>query len=231
MADIRRALHEEVGNGVFDDFNSVRKQIEEIFQKRAGNGDGEEDGESDETGDGTKTKAKALPEKKRKKLLNTATWERDKKLYDAARALRDELGEDLYTDHNRFRDEETGGRIKIEVRLEDETVWLTQRQMADLFQTTKQNIGQYLKNIFQEGELDPNSVVKKFFTTAADGKLYSTNFTISTPSSRLATGSNPRWPARQANRPRSLLSAPVEAILPLRLALTCNFFSDLPKIS
>ncbi len=62
------------------------------------------------------------------------------------------------------------------MRLEDETVWLTQQLMAELFQTTKQNIGQHLKNIFLEGELLENSVVKKFFTTAADGKNYSTNF-------------------------------------------------------
>jgi hypothetical protein len=66
------------------------------------------------------------------------------------------------------------GRVKIEVRLEGETAWLTQQHMADLFQTTKQNIGQHLKNIFEEGELAENSVVKDFFTTAADGKDYRT---------------------------------------------------------
>ena len=48
--------------------------------------------------------------------------------------------------------------------------------MADLFQTTKQNIGQHLKNVFEESELVQESVVKNFFTTAADGKNYSTNF-------------------------------------------------------
>ena len=68
------------------------------------------------------------------------------------------------------------GRVKIDVRLSDETVWLTQQLMADLFQTTKQNIGQHLKKIFSEGELLEDSVVKKFFTTAADGKKYKTNF-------------------------------------------------------
>ncbi|MDD2318590.1 MAG: virulence RhuM family protein [Geobacteraceae bacterium] len=71
---------------------------------------------------------------------------------------------------------EEGGRIKINVRLEDETVWLTQQMMAELFQTSKQNIGQHLKNIFDEGELLQEPVVKKFFTTAADGKKYETNF-------------------------------------------------------
>lgn len=68
------------------------------------------------------------------------------------------------------------GRIKLDIRLEDETVWLTQQMMAELFQTTKQNITQHLKNIFEEGELDQNSVVKKFFTTASDGKNYKTSF-------------------------------------------------------
>ena len=66
--------------------------------------------------------------------------------------------------------------MKIEVRLENETVWLTQQHMAELFQTTKQNIGQHLKNIFEEDELAEPSVVKNFFTTAADGKEYRTNF-------------------------------------------------------
>lgn len=67
------------------------------------------------------------------------------------------------------------GKLKLEVRLEGETAWLTQQHMADLFQTTKQNVGQHLKNVFEEGELSENSVVKNFFTTAADGKLYRTN--------------------------------------------------------
>jgi len=66
------------------------------------------------------------------------------------------------------------GRIKLDVRLEHETLWLTQKAMAELFQTTKQNVGQHLKKIFAEGELNENSVVKKFFTTAADGKQYET---------------------------------------------------------
>jgi len=68
------------------------------------------------------------------------------------------------------------GTVKLEVRLENETIWLTQQMMAELFQTTKQNIGQHLKNIFEEGELEPDSVVKKFFTTAVDSKRYNTSF-------------------------------------------------------
>ncbi len=68
------------------------------------------------------------------------------------------------------------GETKLEVRLENETVWLTQKLMAELFQTTKQNISLHLQNIFEEGELSENSVVKDFLTTAADGKNYKTAF-------------------------------------------------------
>ncbi len=68
------------------------------------------------------------------------------------------------------------GKLKIDVRFQGETVWLTQQHMAELFQTTKQNVGQHLKNIFEEGELAEKSVVKDFFTTAADGKKYATKF-------------------------------------------------------
>jgi hypothetical protein len=68
------------------------------------------------------------------------------------------------------------GKLKIDVQFESETVWLTQQHMAELFQTTKQNIGQHLKSIFAEGELVQDSVVKDSFTTAADGKNYATRF-------------------------------------------------------
>ena len=66
------------------------------------------------------------------------------------------------------------GKIKIDVRFQDETVWLTQQLMAELFQTTKQNISLHIKNIFEENELAESPVVKEFLTTAADGKGYNT---------------------------------------------------------
>ena len=68
------------------------------------------------------------------------------------------------------------GQVEIEVRLEDENVWLTQNAMAELFNTTKQNISLHIKNIFEENELDKNSVVKENLTTASDGKNYKTKF-------------------------------------------------------
>lgn len=66
------------------------------------------------------------------------------------------------------------GDIKIDVRLQEETVWLTQKRIGELFNTSKQNISYHLTNIFKEGELDENSVVKEILTTAADGKNYPT---------------------------------------------------------
>ena len=62
--------------------------------------------------------------------------------------------------------------VRLEVRLENETVWLTQAQMAELFQTSKQNVSLHTNNIFKEKELSPNSVVKDSLTTATDGKKY-----------------------------------------------------------
>jgi len=61
-------------------------------------------------------------------------------------------------------------KSRIEVRLEGETVWLTQIQLAELFQTTKQNISLHFQNIFEEGELSPKSTVKEYLTVQKEGK-------------------------------------------------------------
>jgi len=63
------------------------------------------------------------------------------------------------------------GNTRIEVKLENETVWLTQQQLCDLYQTSKSNISEHIKHIFDEGELDENSVVRKFRTTAESYKV------------------------------------------------------------
>lgn len=68
------------------------------------------------------------------------------------------------------------GVTKIETRLENETVWLTQAQMAELFQKGRTTITEHIRNIFAEGELDENSVCRKFRHTAADGKNYESIF-------------------------------------------------------
>jgi hypothetical protein len=67
------------------------------------------------------------------------------------------------------------GNIKVDVRLADETVWLSQAQMGTLFDKDKRTISEHIGNIFAEGELDEDSVVRNFRITAADGKNYDTN--------------------------------------------------------
>ena len=66
--------------------------------------------------------------------------------------------------------------VTLSVPVEQETVWLTQAQMTELFNTSKQNVSLHINNCFKEGELDKDSVVKDFLTTAADGKNYKTKY-------------------------------------------------------
>jgi hypothetical protein len=62
------------------------------------------------------------------------------------------------------------GQTQIDVRLENETVWLTQAQMVELFQTTKQNVSLHLNNLFKEGELEKEGTVKEYLTVQQEGK-------------------------------------------------------------
>ena len=69
-----------------------------------------------------------------------------------------------------YRDEE--GRVSVNVRFADEDVWLTQAQLVEIYQSSKSNISEHIKHIFEDKELDEAVVVRKFRTTAADGKNY-----------------------------------------------------------
>ena len=73
-----------------------------------------------------------------------------------------------------YQDE--SGSTQIEVRLENENVWLTQAQLVTLYQSSKANVSEHIKHIFEEGELEETAVVRKFRTTATDGKSYNTAF-------------------------------------------------------
>lgn len=68
------------------------------------------------------------------------------------------------------------GKENITVHLADETVWLNQAQMTELFQRNKRTVSEHIRNVFKEGELEEEAVVRKFRTTAEDGKSYLTNF-------------------------------------------------------
>ena len=66
------------------------------------------------------------------------------------------------------------GGTRLQVRLQDETVWLTQKLLAELFEKDVRTINEHIQNIFEEGELVVDSVIRKFRITAADGKTYET---------------------------------------------------------
>ncbi|HLD22174.1 MAG TPA: RhuM family protein [Patescibacteria group bacterium] len=68
------------------------------------------------------------------------------------------------------------GELSVQAKLQNDTVWLTQKQMAELFGKDIRTINEHIKNVFQEGELEENSVIRNFRITAADGKQYETNF-------------------------------------------------------
>ncbi|UKK52864.1 RhuM family protein [Prevotella sp. E2-28] len=69
-----------------------------------------------------------------------------------------------------YKDDE--GKLSVNTLFADEDVWLTQAQLVEIYQSSKSNISEHLKNIFEDKELDKDSVVQKFRTTAADGKNY-----------------------------------------------------------
>ena len=68
------------------------------------------------------------------------------------------------------------GQTKLDVTLEEETVWLSQKQMSELFQKNVRTINEHILNIFTERELERKSVIRQFRITASDGKAYETNF-------------------------------------------------------
>ena len=73
----------------------------------------------------------------------------------------------IYTDND--------GLTKIDVKLEEDTLWLTQAQMCELYQTSKSNVSEHIKHIFEEGELQEDSVVRKFRTTESLSSSPSSN--------------------------------------------------------
>ena len=86
----------------------------------------------------------------------------------------DKIGTDEYGEILIYQTDD--GQTNIEVKIEDDTVWLTQRQLTELYQCSKSNISEHIKHIFEEGELDKDSVVRKFRTTADDGKTYNVTY-------------------------------------------------------
>lgn len=88
--------------------------------------------------------------------------------------MEDKIGTDEYGEILIYQTDD--GQTNIEVKIEDDTVWLTQQQLTKLYQCSKSNISEHIKHIFEEEELDKDSVVRKFRTTASDGKNYSVSY-------------------------------------------------------
>lgn len=112
--EIRSMLYDELGEPLFENFASVEVALEKLINEW-GSGDEEEECEGDAAA------KKGLPEKKKKKLLDARTWERDGRLVETANALRMELGEQLFEDHNLFRErvDETLTKLKIKLSASD----------------------------------------------------------------------------------------------------------------
>jgi len=87
-----------------------------------------------------------------------------------------EIGDIMKEQQNILIYQNADGNIKLDVHLQDDSVWVTQEQMQNLFGKSKATISEHIKNVFAEGELDKNAVVRNFRTTASDGKNYATNF-------------------------------------------------------
>ena len=85
--------------------------------------------------------------------------------------MADKIGTDEYGEILIYQTDD--GQTNIEVKIEDDTVWLTQQQLTELYQCSKSNISEHIKHIFEEGELDKDSVVRKFRTTSMQVEGYS----------------------------------------------------------
>ena len=77
---------------------------------------------------------------------------------------------------NPFSKRNKDGEIRVDVFVNDETVWLTQKAMQELFDRSKSTVSVHISNVFKEGELEENQVVRKFRTTADDGKDYEVSY-------------------------------------------------------
>jgi type I restriction enzyme M protein len=107
--DIRSALYDELGEPLFENFDKVQTKLEKLVNEW-GNGDDEEESEEGAA-------KRGLPEKKKKRLLEARTWERDARLVETATALRKEIGEKLFEDHNVFRERVDEALEKLKIKL------------------------------------------------------------------------------------------------------------------
>lgn len=149
--EIRTALHDEFGDKLFTDFNKVSEELE----KRVNDWGNDEDEGDDEEGEGTK---KGLPEKKRKKLLDRKTWERDGRLVEVATTLRAALGDVLFENHNEFRERVAAALRQADVRLPAADL----KQIFKVVSWRVENAPEVIAKVHKPGKANPNPLYGLF---------------------------------------------------------------------
>jgi len=154
--EIRSALYDELGEPLFENFDKVQTKLENLVNEW---GKGDDDEESE---DGAK---KGLPEKKKKRLLEARTWERDGKLVETATALRKEIGDKLFEDHNIFRERVDEVLEKLKIKLSASDLKLILRSVSWRVETAPPVINK----IHKPGKLKANPM-HGFYEAEVKGK-------------------------------------------------------------
>jgi type I restriction enzyme M protein len=160
---IRGALYEVLGEPLFANPASVRPQLETLVNDW-GKGDTEDGGEDDEVGE-SETPKKSLSDKKKKKLLNEATWRRDALLMDTAHQLRKELGEGLFEDHNVFRKKVDAALEKLDVKPSD----ADKKLIVSAVSWRVEDAARVIKKVHKPGKVKPDPL-RGLFEEKIDGK-------------------------------------------------------------
>jgi type I restriction enzyme M protein len=158
--EIRWALYEELGEALFDNPVSVHKGLVNLVEDW-GKSDGEDEDESSEPD----LPGKSLPEKKKKKLLNLATWERDAMLVETATSLRRELGDELFTDHNIFKETVSAALKKLGIKLNSADLKL----IINAVSWRSEDAPPIVRKIHRPGKVRPDPM-HGLFQTVINGK-------------------------------------------------------------
>ncbi len=157
--DLRSELYDKIGEAVFEDFGSVRTKVETFLNAWT-----EANGEDDPDGAGRATKT--IPEKQKKKLLDGKTWERDTRLFDTATALRHELGDGLFEDHNIFRE-------KVQAALETFVIKLGASDLKTLLRAVSWRVESappVIAKVHKTGKVEADPLHGRFLLPSPSGR-------------------------------------------------------------
>jgi type I restriction enzyme M protein len=157
--DIRAELYDRLGEPLFEDFTSVRDRLEKMLNELGDTSDAEESEEGE-------ARKKGLPDKKRKKLLDPATWKRDGRLVEVANLLRQELGEKLFEDHNLFREKVDDALGKLGIKLGASELKLILRAVSWRVEKAPPVIARTHK----PGKAEPNPIYGRYETEVGGKK-------------------------------------------------------------